>query len=84
MRRDPSGLPSFFDSGSGGGGDGRSIEDQLGTTPGPLLFLPLLFLQAGGMDLSRVGEKILSSVRSARSLGLFPSSPLASDRPEVR
>ncbi|OIT36973.1 PREDICTED: syndetin isoform X2 [Nicotiana attenuata] len=34
----------------------------------------------GGMDLSKVGEKILSSVRSARSLGLLPSS---SDRPEV-
>ncbi|KAH9605561.1 hypothetical protein KSS87_018864 [Heliosperma pusillum] len=32
------------------------------------------------MDLSKVGEKILSSVRSARSLGLFPST---SDRPEV-
>lgn len=47
------------------------------------LFLgSLLFLQeGGGMDLSKVGEKILSSVRSARSLGLLPSSP--SDRPEV-
>ncbi|XP_074329099.1 uncharacterized protein LOC141666799 isoform X2 [Apium graveolens] len=33
-----------------------------------------------GMDLSRFGEKILSSVRSARSIGLLPSS---SDRPEV-
>ncbi|KAF2300702.1 hypothetical protein GH714_015223 [Hevea brasiliensis] len=32
------------------------------------------------MDLSKVGEKILSSVRSARSLGLLPST---SDRPEV-
>ena len=32
------------------------------------------------MDLSKVGEKILSSVRSARSLGLLPP---ASDRPEV-
>ncbi|CAH9138145.1 unnamed protein product [Cuscuta epithymum] len=36
---------------------------------------------AGGMDLSKVGEKILSSVRSARSLGLLPASPL--ERPEV-
>ncbi|XP_019199330.1 PREDICTED: syndetin isoform X3 [Ipomoea nil] len=36
---------------------------------------------AGGMDLSKVGEKIFSSVRSARSLGLLPASP--SDRPEV-
>uniref|UniRef100_F6GW73 Uncharacterized protein n=1 Tax=Vitis vinifera TaxID=29760 RepID=F6GW73_VITVI len=32
------------------------------------------------MDLSKVGEKILSSVRSARSLGIL-SAP--SDRPEV-
>lgn len=32
------------------------------------------------MDLSKVGEKILSSVKSARSLGLLPSVP---DRPEV-
>uniref|UniRef100_A0A7N0U890 Syndetin n=1 Tax=Kalanchoe fedtschenkoi TaxID=63787 RepID=A0A7N0U890_KALFE len=45
------------------------------------LFLPSFFLfQGGGMDLSKVGEKILSSVRSARSLGLLPP---ASDRPEV-
>ncbi|KAL9243718.1 hypothetical protein vseg_017573 [Gypsophila vaccaria] len=34
----------------------------------------------GVMDLSKVGEKILNSVRSARSLGLLPST---SDRPEV-
>lgn len=33
-----------------------------------------------GMDLSRFGEKILSSVRSARSISLLPSS---SDRPVV-
>lgn len=33
------------------------------------------------MDLAKVGEKLLSSVRSARSLGLLPSP---SDRPEVR
>lgn len=46
-----------------------------------VLFLgSLLFSQGEGMDLSKVGEKILSSVRSARSLGLLPSS---SDRPEV-
>ncbi|KAK3010468.1 hypothetical protein RJ639_013020 [Escallonia herrerae] len=46
------------------------------------LFLgSLLFFQGdGGMDISKVGEKILSSVRSARSLGILPSS---SDRPEV-
>lgn len=57
---------------------GRSVHEL--EPPGPLLFLPLLFLQGGGMDLSRVGEKIISSVRSARSLGLLPST---SDRPEV-
>lgn len=57
---------------------GRSVHDL--EPPGPLLFLPLLFLQSGGMDLSRVGEKIFSSVRSTRSLGILPS---ASDRPEV-
>ena len=46
------------------------------------LFLgSLLFSrQAGGMDLSKVGEKIFSSVRSARSIGLLPPP---SDRPEV-
>ncbi|PON71203.1 Vacuolar protein sorting-associated protein 54, N-terminal [Trema orientale] len=42
--------------------------------------VPFLLAQGGGMDLSKVGEKILSSVRSARSLGLLPS---ASDHPEV-
>lgn len=57
---------------------GRSIHEL--EPPGPLLFLPLLFLQAGEMDLSRIGDKIFSSVRSTRSLGLFP---FASDRPEV-
>ncbi|KAA8544155.1 hypothetical protein F0562_022209 [Nyssa sinensis] len=45
-----------------------------------LFFASLLFFQGGGMDFSKVGEKILSSVRSARSLGLLPST---SDRPEV-
>ncbi|KAL0534185.1 hypothetical protein IC582_028469 [Cucumis melo] len=45
-----------------------------------LFFVPFLLLQGGGMDLSKVGEKILSSVRSARSLGLLPTT---SDRPEV-
>lgn len=46
----------------------------------------LLFSQGGagdcggGMDLSKVGEKVLSSVRSARSIGFLPST---SDRPEV-
>ncbi|CAL0329046.1 unnamed protein product [Lupinus luteus] len=45
------------------------------------LLLPFFLLSQGGaMDFSKVGEKILSSVRSARSIGLLP--PL-SDRPEV-
>ncbi|XP_065003491.1 uncharacterized protein LOC103971873 isoform X5 [Musa acuminata AAA Group] len=70
MRPDPTGDPPSFL-------DGRSIPEF--EAPGPLLFLPLLFIQGGGMDLSKVGEKIISSVRSARSLGLLPSS---SDRPE--
>ncbi|GKU93962.1 hypothetical protein SLEP1_g7511 [Rubroshorea leprosula] len=34
------------------------------------------------MDLSKVGENILSSVQSAMSLGLLPSVS-SSDRPEV-
>ncbi|CAL1366985.1 unnamed protein product [Linum trigynum] len=42
--------------------------------------LPFLLSQGGGMDLSKVGEKLLSSVRSARSLGLLPT---VSDKPEV-
>lgn len=43
--------------------------------------LPFFLLSQGGaMDLSKVGEKFLSSVRSARSIGLLPPVP---DRPEV-
>ncbi|KAI3417268.1 uncharacterized protein J3R85_014534 [Psidium guajava] len=42
--------------------------------------VPFLLFQGGGMDLSKVGEKILSSVQSARLLGRLPSG---SDRPEV-
>ncbi len=46
-----------------------------------LVLLPFFLLSQGGaMDLSKVGEKIFSSVKSARSLGLLPSLP---DRPEV-
>lgn len=45
-----------------------------------LFLVPLLLFQGDGMDLSKVGEKILSSVRSARSLGLLPPP---TDRPEV-
>ncbi|XP_006662571.2 syndetin [Oryza brachyantha] len=75
-----SSTPSLF--GGGGGGDGSG--ELFGSAPGPLVFLPLLLIQGGGMDLSRVGEKLLSSVRSARSLGLLPPTPSPSaSRPEV-
>ncbi|KAH7838359.1 hypothetical protein Vadar_025411 [Vaccinium darrowii] len=71
----PLALSPFASNGllSGDGGfDGTRV----------LLFTSLIFFQGGGggMDLSKVGEKILSSVRSARSLGLLPST---SERPEV-
>lgn len=46
-----------------------------------LFLVPFLLLQSSEMDLSKFGEKILSSVRSARSLGILPSSN--PDRPEV-
>ncbi|KAK1435111.1 hypothetical protein QVD17_00871 [Tagetes erecta] len=47
-----------------------------------LFFGSLLFSgdYGGGMDFSKVGEKLLSSVRSARSRGFLP---LTSDRPEI-
>lgn len=53
-----------------------------------LHLLPLLLVQGGreeeedgiGMDLSKVGEKILTTVRSATSISFIPST---SDRPEV-
>lgn len=65
------GTPSFL---------GTSLVGEF-ESPSAILFLSSLFLQSGGMDLSRVGERLLSSVRSARSLGILPSAP--SDRPEV-
>ncbi|CAA7013352.1 unnamed protein product [Microthlaspi erraticum] len=47
------------------------------------LLLPFLLSSQGqGMDFSKVGEKFLSSVKSASSLGLLPS-PSFSDRPEI-
>lgn len=70
-------FPNLFSDVEDDANDGRVIG---GTPPAAFVFLSFLFLQGGGMDLSRVGEKILSSVRSARSLGLLPST---SDRPEV-
>ena len=61
-----------------------SFNDDLSSEgfggPRVLFFASLFLFQGGGMDLSKVGEKILSSVRSARSLGIL-SAP--SDRPEV-
>ena len=84
MRRDappPHTTPSASSSSPlfGGGGD-QLFESG----PSPLVFLPLLLIQGGGMDLSRVGEKLLSSVRSARSLGLIPPIPAAPPpRPDV-
>ncbi|CAA7390862.1 unnamed protein product [Spirodela intermedia] len=70
MRPDPPGGPSFT---------GGSPVEGFGS-PGPLFYLSLFFLQGGGMDLSKVGGKLLNSVRSARSLGFLPAP---SDRPEV-
>ncbi|MQL84148.1 hypothetical protein Taro_016656 [Colocasia esculenta] len=70
MRPEPSGAPPPP--------GGSSIEDF--GSPGALFFLSFLFLNGGGMDLSKVGVKLLNSVRSARSLGLLPAT---SDRPEV-
>lgn len=59
----------------------EELREGGGFQSSSIFFLvPFLLFQGGGMDLSKVGEKILSSVRSARSIGLLPSS---SDRPEV-
>ncbi|TVU31805.1 hypothetical protein EJB05_23506 [Eragrostis curvula] len=81
MRRDapPPTAPSASSSSSLFSG-----EQLFESGPSPLVFLPLLLIQGGGMDLSRVGEKLLSSVRSARSIGLLPPTPSAPPpRPEV-
>lgn len=80
--------PNLFPFGSNLGNPflfNGDLSEGLETPPTSVLFLlPFLLFQGGGggggMDLSKVGEKILSSVRSARSLGLLPP---ASDRPEV-
>lgn len=84
MRRDappPPTAPSASSSSSPLFGGGEQLFES---GPSPLVFLPLLLIQGGGMDLSRVGEKLLSSVRSARSLGLMPPIPTAPPpRPEV-
>ncbi|GJN20039.1 hypothetical protein PR202_gb07362 [Eleusine coracana subsp. coracana] len=83
MRRDapPPTAPSASSSSSSSLFGGEQLFEA---GPSPLVFLPLLLIQGGGMDLSRVGEKLLSSVRSARSLGLLPPTPSAPPpRPEV-
>ncbi|KAE8783066.1 syndetin [Hordeum vulgare] len=82
MRGDspPPTAPPASSSSPFGGSGGELFESG----PSPLVFLPLLLIQGGGMDLSRVGERLLSSVRSARSLGIIPPTPApAPSRPEV-
>ncbi|XBI03033.1 hypothetical protein VPH35_131502 [Triticum aestivum] len=56
--------------------------ELFGSGPSPLVFLTLFLIEGGGMDLSRVGERLLSSIRSARSLSLLPPTP-APSRAEV-
>lgn len=78
--------PNLFPFGSAFGNNpfifNGDLSEEGGIDSSRVFFLLPFFLlsQGGAMDLSKVGEKILSSVRSARSLGLLPS---ASDRPEV-
>ena len=79
--------PNLFPFGSNLGNPflfNGDLSDDLETPPtaSVLFLLPFLLFQGGGggMDLSKVGEKILSSVKFARSLGLLPP---ASDHPKV-
>lgn len=74
------GNPFLFN----GGGDLNELGSGAGFESSRVFFLlPFLLSQGTGvMDLSKVGEKFLSSVKSATSLGLLPS-PSISDRPEV-
>ncbi|CAH2060402.1 unnamed protein product [Thlaspi arvense] len=66
------------------GGDLSELGASGGFESSRVFFLlPLLLSQGEGMDFSKVGEKFLSSVKSATSLGLLPSSPSSSDRPEI-
>ncbi|KAL0674843.1 hypothetical protein Bca4012_002824 [Brassica carinata] len=73
------GNPFLFSGGdlSEGGGGGGFESSRL------FFLLPLLLSQGQGMDLSKVGEKFLSSVKSATSLGLLPSPSSSSDRPQI-
>ncbi|XP_039024149.1 syndetin-like isoform X1 [Hibiscus syriacus] len=70
------GNPFLLNGGVGDLSDGGFESSRV------FFLVPFLLSQGGGMDLSKVGEKLLSSVRSARSLGLLPSAP-SSDRPDV-
>lgn len=74
------GNPFLFN----GGGDLNELGSGAAFESSRVFFLlPFLLSQGTGvMDLSKVGEKFLSSVKSATSLGLLPS-PSISDRPEV-
>jgi syndetin len=77
MRRDavpPPTAPSASSSSSSLFSGGEQLFES---GPSTLVFLPLLPIQGGSMDLSRVGEKLLSSVHSVRSLGLLPPTPAA-------
>ncbi|ESQ51257.1 hypothetical protein EUTSA_v10016162mg [Eutrema salsugineum] len=70
------------------GGDLSELGAAGGFESSRVFFLlPFLLSQGQGMDLSKVGEKFLSSVKSATSLGLLPSSSSSSssfsDRPEI-
>jgi hypothetical protein len=74
------GNPFLFN----GGGDLNELGSGAAFESSRVFFLlPFLLSQGTGvMDLSKVGEKFLSSVKSATSLGLLPS-PSISDRPEI-
>ncbi|KAM7278268.1 hypothetical protein ACFE04_005402 [Oxalis oulophora] len=78
------GNPFLLNAVSGGGGGFGDVSEVGFESSRVFFLLPFLLFQKGGdgsMDLSKVGEKILSSVRSARSLGLLPST--SDHRPEV-
>lgn len=65
------------------GGNGGDLSDGGFESVTVFFFVLFLLFQGGRMDLSKVRRKILSTVRSARSLGLLPFVS-SSDRPEVR
>ncbi|KAL1209511.1 hypothetical protein V5N11_020412 [Cardamine amara subsp. amara] len=69
------------------GGDLNELGSSVGFESSRVFFLLPFLLSSqggsGGMDFSKVGEKFLSSVKSATSLGLLPSASSLSDRPEI-